>query len=133
MARVEQGQLSLDGPITRHLPDFEDPSGLPVSGEPAVWHTGVRFGSTASLMHFPRTDTTIAVATNQGYALIRVEVPELGLSDPLLRQGENEFATPGTPTYRLWFEPAGERAERVIFEWAEVRSLGRRVNPAPEP
>jgi CubicO group peptidase (beta-lactamase class C family) len=158
---------------------------VPVSGEPAIWHTGVWFGSTASLAYFPRRDVTIAVVSNEGYAVsllvlaeqaaqaamelrppalvdleigaaeidqvvgvyndymftitvsvseasggLRIDVPGLGLSEPLLRQGVNEFATPGAPTYRLWFELAGERAELVTFEWAELHSFGRRVDAA---
>jgi CubicO group peptidase (beta-lactamase class C family) len=56
----------------------------------------------------------------------QVQIPRMGVTEPLLYQGGNEFSTPKPTGLRFRFEPAGERAQLVIFDWMEIRSYGRR-------
>jgi hypothetical protein len=68
---------------------------------------------------------TISVFEEAGR--LHASISQMDLALPLLFQGGNEFATLEPDAFRFWFEPAGERAERVVFEWDEIRSYGRRT------
>lgn len=56
-----------------------------------------------------------------------VDVPDLGPPVRLLYQGKHEFAEAGPWARRFWFEPAAGRAERVVWEWGEIRAYGHRA------
>lgn len=58
---------------------------------------------------------------------LHAHISKMDITVPLLHQGGSEFATPDPPGFGFRFEPAGGRAERVIFEWAEIHSYGRRI------
>jgi D-alanyl-D-alanine carboxypeptidase len=62
---------------------------------------------------------TISVFEDTGR--LHARISEMDLTLPLLFQGRNEFATV-EPDFRFWFEPPGQRAQRVVFEWDEIRS-----------
>lgn len=54
-------------------------------------------------------------------------ISKMDVTLPLRYQGGGEFATEDPPGFHFWFQPAGERAEHVVFEWAEIHSYGRRL------
>lgn len=56
-----------------------------------------------------------------------IHVPELGPPSRLRYQGRGRFATAEPGMIRLWFERATGRAERVVWEWGEIRAYGRRT------
>jgi D-alanyl-D-alanine carboxypeptidase len=72
---------------------------------------------------------TISIFEDAGR--LHAHISEMDLVLPLFYQGGNEFATAEPEAFRFWFEPAGGRAERVVLEWAEIRSYGRRTG-APQ-
>jgi D-alanyl-D-alanine carboxypeptidase len=56
-----------------------------------------------------------------------IHVSEFGPAQRLRYQGKGEFVTAEPGMIRLWFEPATGLAERVTWEWGEIRAYGRRV------
>jgi CubicO group peptidase (beta-lactamase class C family) len=56
-----------------------------------------------------------------------IDVPPAGTPTRLMYQGRREFAT-GRPTdFRLRFEPEAGAVKRIVWEWAELRAYGRRI------
>jgi D-alanyl-D-alanine carboxypeptidase len=60
-------------------------------------------------------------------AQLFLEVPQLGAPTRLFYQGSHDFATARPQDFRLRFEPDTGAVERVVWEWAELRAYGRRV------
>jgi len=56
------------------------------------------------------------------------DVPDLGVRERLLYQGNQEFSVAGPWDLRFRFDPGGSRAEMVTWEWSELRAFGRRVH-----
>jgi hypothetical protein len=56
-----------------------------------------------------------------------LDVPQFGTPTRLFYQGSHDFATARPQDFRLRFEPDTGAAQRVVWEWAELRAYGRRV------
>jgi len=56
-----------------------------------------------------------------------LDVPQFGTPMRLLYQGDRKFATARPGDFRLRFEPDTGAAERVVWEWGELRAYGRRL------
>jgi D-alanyl-D-alanine carboxypeptidase len=103
--------------VVRTLLDLPEPvlEDLPVSAERIDQVTGT----------YDDYLFTISVFDEAGR--LHARISDMDLTLPLLLQAGSEFATAEPDAFRFWFEPAGERAERVVFEWDEIRSYGRRT------
>jgi hypothetical protein len=73
--------------------------------------------------HGPRCLDT---RTRQGTQLF-LDVPPLSAPARLLRRRGRGFATARPSDFRVRFEPSTGPVERVVWEWAELRTYGRRV------
>ena len=60
-------------------------------------------------------------------ARLFLDVPAFGGPMRLIHQGAGEFSTSRPTDFRVRFEPAVGEVERVVWEWAELRAYGRRV------
>jgi len=109
--RVVRAALNLPDPV------LED---LPVSAERIAQVTGTY------------DDYLFTISVFEDAGRLQAHISDMDLAVPLLFQGGNEFATAEPDAFRFRFESAGERAERVVFEWDEIRSYGRRVRAEPE-
>jgi hypothetical protein len=56
-----------------------------------------------------------------------VDVPPLGPPLRLRYQGAHEFATPEPDARWFRFEPSDGPAERLDWEWGEIRAFARRI------
>lgn len=155
---------------------------LPLAGQPAVWHTGVREGFMSVLAYLPEQDVVVAIAANTRHTLIDdlagrivrelvglhspqfadiripaeeiartighyddvmftlnvleeggqliVEVPPLGVRERLRYQGGHLFVATGPRELRFLFDAMPGPAQRVDWEWSELRAYGRRTPSA---
>ena len=55
------------------------------------------------------------------------DVPDLGIRERLLYQGDHKFIVAGPSELRFRFDPSGTRAQIVAWEWSELRAFGKRV------
>jgi len=55
------------------------------------------------------------------------DVPDLGIREHLLYQGNHEFIVAGSREVRFRFDPLGTQAQIVAWEWSELRAFGKRV------
>jgi hypothetical protein len=60
-------------------------------------------------------------------AQLFLDIPAFGPPTRLLYQGDGEYATARPDDFRLRFEPSTGPAQRVVWEWAELRAYGHRV------
>lgn len=58
---------------------------------------------------------------------LSVEVPELGVREPLLYQGRHLFVSAGARRLRFQFDAVLGPAQRVDWEWSELRAYGKRT------
>ncbi len=56
-----------------------------------------------------------------------LNVPDLGDPMQLYYQGKNEFITAEPAMIHLRFEPANDVAQRIDWDWGEIRAYGRRI------
>jgi len=101
----------------RTLLDLPDPvlEDLPVSAERIDQVTGTY------------DDYLFTISVFEEAGRLHARISDMDVTLPLLLQGGNEFATAEPDAFRFWFEPAGARAERLVFEWDEIRTYGRRA------
>ena len=74
---------------------------------------------------------TLRIVADSG--MLYADIPQTGVRERLLYQGDHEFAVAGPAEFRFRFDSGGTKARTVVWEWAEVRAFGKRVGPAGPP